>query len=102
LPGPESNGAAFDEVLLSSARLGVVTALFARDEMTFSELKDLLGLTQGNLGIHLNKLEDAKYVAISKEFVERRPRTTARLTAKGRAAFLAHVRHLDEIARGHT
>jgi DNA-binding MarR family transcriptional regulator len=99
---PSRNGAGdalFDAVLLSQARLGIVTVLLARPRATFSELKDLLDLTQGNLGIHLQKLEEAGYVAVDKEFVERRPRTTARLTAKGRAAFLEHVARLDRVAR---
>ncbi|MBC8423465.1 transcriptional regulator [bacterium] len=90
---------AFDPVLLSQARLGIVTALVTRREATFSDLKALLGMTQGNLGIHLQKLEEAGYVAVKKEFVQRRPRTTARLTARGRRAFLAHVEALGRIAR---
>lgn len=98
-PPPAGIVAPFDEVLLSSVRLGVVTALFGRGEMSFVELKDALGLTQGNLGIHLQKLADAGYVLVEKEFVDRKPRTTARLTPKGRAAFLSHVKRLDEIAR---
>lgn len=100
---PSRNGAddaLFDAVLLSQARLGIVTVLLARPEATFSDLKDVLGLTQGNLGIHLQKLEEAGYVAVEKEFVDRRPRTTARLTPKGRAAFLQHVARLDRVARG--
>jgi len=89
----------FDPVLLSRARLGIVTVLMTRREATFPDLKDLLGLTQGNLGVHLRKLEDAGYVSIRKEFVKRKPRTTARLTAKGRRRFLAHVEKLERIAR---
>jgi DNA-binding MarR family transcriptional regulator len=91
--------ALFDAVLLSQVRLGIVTVLLARGDVAFSDLKDVLGLTQGNLGIHLQKLEEAAYVEISKEFVDRRPRTTLRLTSKGRAAFLDHVERLDHVAR---
>ena len=90
----------FDPVLLSRARLGIVTVLMRRAAATFPDLKDLLGLTQGNLGVHLNKLEEEGYVSVRKEFVRRKPRTTARLTAKGRKAFLAHVEKLARIARG--
>ncbi len=89
----------FDPVLLSQARLAVVAALLARSTATFSDLKDLLGLTQGNLGIHLQKLEEAGYVSVDKAFVERKPRTTVRLTARGRAAFKKHVELLNAIAR---
>lgn len=91
--------AEFDPVLLSQTRLGIVSVLVTRKDATFSELKDLLGLTQGNLGVHLRKLEEAGYAKIKKEFVKRKPRTTAKLTAKGRKAFLAHVEQLERIAR---
>ena len=89
----------FDALLLSQARLGIVTVLVTRPEATFSDLRDLLGLTAGNLGVHLGKLEEAGYVGVTKAFVAKKPRTTARLTALGRKAFLAHVRRLDEVAR---
>lgn len=89
----------FDPVLLSQVRLGIVSVLLTRQEATFSDLKSLLGLTQGNLGVHLRKLEDAEYVAVEKKFVKRKPLTTCRLTPKGRKAFLAHVDTLEAIAR---
>ncbi len=89
----------FDPILLSQARLGIVTVLVTRPEATFSDLKEILGLTQGNLGIHLQKLEEAGYVAVTKEFVKRTPRTTARITPEGRTAFLAHVDRLAAVAR---
>lgn len=89
----------FDPILLSQARLGIVTVLVTRPEATFSDLKEILGLTQGNLGIHLQKLEEAGYVEVTKEFVKRTPRTTARITPEGRKAFLAHVDRLAAVAR---
>ena len=89
----------FDPILLSQARLGIVTVLVTRPEATFSDLKEILGLTQGNLGIHLGKLEEVGYVEIRKEFVARKPRTTTRITEKGRASFLAHVDRLAAVAR---
>ena len=72
----------------------------ARAEASFSDLKALLGQTQGNLGMHLAKLEEARYVTVKKEFVGRRPRTTCRLTARGREAFRRHVERLRAIAEG--
>jgi DNA-binding MarR family transcriptional regulator len=89
----------FDALLLSQVRLGIVTVLMTRREATFSDLKSLLGLTQGNLGIHLRKLEDAGYVAVKKAFVDRKPQTSAKLTARGRKAFLEHVQRLGDVAR---
>lgn len=89
----------YDPVLLSQVRLGIVTVLITRKDATFSDLKSLLGLTQGNLGIHLQKLEEAGYVATKKAFVKRKPRTTARITPRGREAFLRHVEQLEKVAR---
>ena len=90
----------FDEMLLSRARLGIVSVLISREEARFMDLKALLGLTQGNLTIHLKKLEDGGFVRVKKEFVERKPRTTARITPKGKKAFLKHVQTLQSIADG--
>jgi len=89
----------FDPLLLSQVRLGIVAVLVERGAATFPELKTLLAVTQGNLGIHLRKLEDAGYVAVEKQFIDRKPRTTAALTPAGRTAFLSHVKRLDQIAR---
>ena len=89
----------YDPVLMSQVRLGIVTVLITRKDATFSDLKSLLGLTQGNLGIHLQKLEEAGYVATKKAFVKRKPRTTVRITPKGRDAFLRHVEQLEKVAR---
>jgi DNA-binding MarR family transcriptional regulator len=94
VPSPEK----FDALLLSEVRLGVVTVLLTRGEVSFSDLKAILGLTQGNLGVHLTKLEEGAYVTIRKAFVDKRPRTTCKLTAKGRKAFLKHVERLRGIA----
>ena len=90
----------FDPLLLSQARLGVISTLMSRREASFSDLKTLLGLTQGNLGIHLQKLEEAGYVSVRKQFVKRKPKTTCSITRKGRGAFLRHVEQLDKIVRG--
>ena len=88
----------FDGLLLSQARLGIVSVLMTRPSATFSDLKNLLGLTQGNLGVHLRKLEDGGYVAVKKAFVDRKPKSTCKLTARGRKAFLAHLAELERIA----
>lgn len=87
-------------MLLSQVRLGIVAVLVSRKSATFTDLKTLLGLTQGNLTIHLQKLEHDGYVGVEKAFVGRKPRTTCRITAKGRRAFLQHVELLRAIADG--
>ncbi len=90
----------FDALLLSQVRLGIISVLVSRRDATFTDLKTLLNLTQGNLTIHLQKLEESDYVTVKKEFVHRKPRTTCKITAKGRNAFLQHVERLQSIADG--
>jgi DNA-binding MarR family transcriptional regulator len=76
-----------DPVIHERARLGIVGALAARESLRFPELRDLLGLTDGNLSVHARRLEEAGYVAVRKSFEGRVPRTDLRLTPRGRAAF---------------
>lgn len=88
-----------DPVLLSQVRLGAVSVLGTQGPTSFADLKALLKVTQGNLGAHLARLEEAGYVAVEKTFVERVPRTTVRLTDAGRAAFARHVEELTRVLR---
>ena len=87
-----------DEVIHGRLRLGIMAYLVGAGagSAEFNELKARLQASDGNLSVHLRKLEDAGYVAIDKRFVGRKPLTVARLTAEGRKAFLAY---LDAIAR---
>ena len=87
-------------VIHERARLGIVSALAAREAVTFAELKALLAMTDGNLSVHLRVLEEAGFVAIEKAFVGRKPQTTAVLTRKGRIAFEHYVQVLEEIVKG--
>jgi DNA-binding MarR family transcriptional regulator len=91
-----------DELIHQPVRLRLMAALVALDDETevdFSYLRDMLKVTDGNLGAHLRKLEDAGYVRITKTFVGRRPRTYIAATPVGREAFAAHVTALEEILR---
>src|SRR5215469_3709719 len=85
-----------DEVIHGRVRLGIMVYLADAEAADFNELKASLKLTQGNLSVHLRKLEEAGYIEIDKSFLGRRPLTRARLTATGRAAFKAY---LDAISR---
>ncbi len=69
-----------------------------RSQATFTDLRELLGVTQGNLGVHLQKLEDSGYVEVQREFVGKKPRSTCRITASGRKAFHEHLARLQQIA----
>jgi DNA-binding HxlR family transcriptional regulator len=80
-----------DKVIHAPIRLGVVAALSAGGDETFTELRRLVGATDGNLTIHLQVLEREGIVSMRKRFVGRRPQTTYRLTAKGKEVFKEYV-----------
>jgi DNA-binding MarR family transcriptional regulator len=80
-----------DDVIHGRLRLGIMAYLASADVADFNELKALLQATQGNLSVHLRKLEDAGYVEIEKSFLGRKPLTRIRITASGRKAFAAYL-----------
>ncbi|HMF29009.1 MAG TPA: transcriptional regulator, partial [Candidatus Cybelea sp.] len=80
-----------DDVIHGRLRLGVMAYLVSAEVADFNELKSVLQATQGNLSVHLRKLEEAGYVKIDKEFRARKPLTRIRITAKGRSAFRAYL-----------
>ncbi len=86
-----------DELFVQKVRLGVMSALMVRGEADFRFLKDALGVTDGNLSIHLSKLEEAGYILIRKEFVRKKPHTTYTPTEAGRDAFHAYLAALERI-----
>lgn len=80
-------------------RLGIVSALAAGDELSFTDLKAALNATDGNLSVHARKLEEAGYVSCNKTFAGRTPRTDYRLTAAGRRAFEKYLDHMDALIK---
>lgn len=84
-----------DEVIHGRLRLGIMAYLSSASSADFTTLKARLQATDGNLSVHLRKLEDAGYVAVDKAFVGKKPLTTVSLTEAGRAAF---IRYLDAMA----
>jgi DNA-binding transcriptional ArsR family regulator len=78
-------------------RLSIVSALAAGQPLSFNELKALLGTSDGNLSVHARKLEEAGYVAFTKSFRGRMPRTEYRLTPEGRRAFERYLSHLEAL-----
>ena len=90
---------AIDETIHQKVRLGIMSALMARGECDFRFLKDTLGVTDGNLSIHLARLEEAGYIAVRKEFVQRKPRTTYTPTPAGANAFHAYLAVLERIVQ---
>lgn len=88
-----------DRLLHDRMRLGIVSALAAGDELSFTDLKAALSATDGNLSVHARKLEEAGYVACTKTFAGRTPRTDYKLTASGRRAFEKYLDHMDALIR---
>jgi DNA-binding MarR family transcriptional regulator len=86
-----------DAVIHERVRLSVVAALAVSPELSFNELKAMLGLTDGNLSAHSRTLEESGYITIQKSFQGRRPLTTMRLTLKGRRAFDRYLATLRQI-----
>ena len=89
--------AGIDRLIHAPARLMVMTYLYGVKSAEFISLMRLTGLTWGNLSSHLSKLEKAHYVKISKEFRGKKPYTVIQLTAKGRIAFRAYKRHMQQV-----
>ena len=89
-----------DRVIHEKARLGMLTSLAANAKgLSFADLKSLCGLTDGNLSRHLQVLQEAGLVEISKSFVANRPHTACRLTAAGRKRFLDYLAVLERVVR---
>ena len=86
-----------DRLIHERTRLAIVSALAVNDSLTFSELKKLLNATDGNLSVHARKLEEAKYVACTKTFHRRMPRTEYRLTPAGRKALERYLDHMEAL-----
>lgn len=89
-----------DEVIHGRIRLGVMAYLSGADAADFNELKQKLQTTDGNLSVHLRKLEDAGFVAIDKSFQGRKPLTRARMTEAGRTAFIAYLNAMQGLVTG--
>jgi DNA-binding MarR family transcriptional regulator len=89
----------FERLVYERVRLGMMSALAAREELSFSELKKLFQVSDGNLSAHARKLEEAGYLSCTKSFAARRPRTAYRLTATGRAALNRYLDHVEAVIR---
>jgi len=92
--------AKIDDVIHGRIRLGIVAYLASAEVADFNELKSALEATQGNLSVHLRKLEEAGYVAIEKGFLGRKPLTRVRLTPAGRAAFAKYLQAMSRLLDG--
>lgn len=96
----EFNAGALDDVIHGKLRLGIMAYLSAVSSASFTELKQKTDASDGNLSVHMRKLEEAGYISVEKSFVDRRPRTTLKLTAAGRKAWIAYLDELRNLTGG--
>ena len=88
-----------DRLIHERLRLGIISALAANASLTFSDLKNLMNTTDGNLSVHARKLEEAGYISCSKYFEGRLPKTEYKLTAAGRHALENYLNHMESLIK---
>ena len=98
MPNNDANIQDVDRLIHEPSRLMIMAQLYVVQSADFTFLLHQTGMTPGNLSSHLSKLEDAGYVEITKEFIERKPHTALALTKKGRDAFKQYRRNIKQIA----
>ena len=99
IAGTSAGAESLDRLIHERMRLGIVSALAVAEAMSFSDLKAALGATDGNLSVHARRLEEAGYVACTKFFDGRLPRTEYRLTPAGRDALSRYLDHMEALIR---
>jgi DNA-binding MarR family transcriptional regulator len=88
-----------DRVIHEKGRMAIMSLLAANAELSFTEMRDTLSMTDGNLSVHLKTLQEAGYVAVTKSYQDRKPLTTCALTKNGREAFTTYINLLEQIVR---
>ncbi len=88
-----------DRVIHEKGRLAIMSMLAASPELSFTELRDLLAMTDGNLTTHIRTLQEAGYVSVAKSYQNNRPLTTCSLTSSGRKSFVDYVNLLEQIVQ---
>ena len=83
----------------SRVRLGIMSILMVNDWVDFTEMKSLLDITDGNLASHSSALEKGEYIEVKKEFVGKKPKTSYRVTNKGRVTFKQHLKSLEKLLK---
>lgn len=89
----------FERLIHERSRLGIISALAVNETLSFNDLKKLMRTTDGNLSVHARKLEDAGYIACTKSFEGRTPKTQYSLTRTGRRALEQYLNHMEALIR---
>lgn len=95
--GKDVKAETLDKLIHERVRLAITSALAVNPSLSFTELKKLLGTTDGNLSVHTQKLEEAGYVDCEKSFEGRRPKTVFKITRQGRKALDQYLAHMEAI-----
>jgi len=88
-----------DKVIHERLRLGIISALAANEKLSFTELKNLLATSDGNISVHARRLEDAGYVTQEKSFKGRMPLTEFKITKEGRKALVRYLDHMEALIK---
>jgi DNA-binding HxlR family transcriptional regulator len=96
---PDFNHQKLDDVIHSRIRLAIMSVLIGIDQAEFIFLKEQVNTTDGNLSIHLKKLEEAKYITTVKKFIKRKPVSIYRITQNGRTAFGKYVEQIEKFIK---
>jgi len=88
-----------DEIIHSRIRLAVMAVLVSVETADFTFLREKVGATDGNLSVHLRKLEEAGYISVDKRFADRKPVSSYKLTTKGRKAFEIYIERLEKLIK---
>lgn len=86
-----------DKALEHRVRLQIMSVLITNDSYDFNSLKELIGVTDGNLATHIKALEKEKYISVSKTFLDRKPNTKYKATERGKNSFKKHLEALEEL-----
>ncbi len=88
-----------DDVIHSRIRTAIMAVLVSVDEAEFTFIRDKINATDGNLSVHIRKLEEAGYISFTKEFIDRKPVTRYKITEIGRKAFEEYIKKLESIIK---
>lgn len=96
---PDFDYTQIDDIIHSRIRTAIMAVLISVDEADFNYLKEKVNATDGNLSVHLKKLEDAGYVLVKKFFAERKPVSKYKISSKGYKAFDNYIKNLESIVK---
>ena len=97
MPESEFDYKQLDDIIHSRIRLAIISVLISVEEADFNFIKQNVNATDGNLSVHLKKIETAEYLSVEKLFVDRKPQTRYKLTKKGKEAFKKYVERLEKM-----